>query len=128
MAYIIQTAESVEKYIHGIEGLSEEAKVQIVEGYLRDLGENADHFLERYPLAHESYSFSYEYALIDGGLIYSFRFIAEGSHREAGIVQIIYVNHKTMPVPPPDRRTARATRPCTAAHGRFGVSKYVMLR
>jgi hypothetical protein len=35
---------------------------------------------------HESYTFQYEYALIDGGLIYSFRFIADGSGMPYGVV------------------------------------------
>jgi hypothetical protein len=41
----------------------------------------------------------YEFALVEGGLIYSFRFIADGSHMAAGVVQVIYVDHETMPVP-----------------------------
>jgi hypothetical protein len=99
VAYVIQTAERVDAYIHGIEGFSEAGKRQVIDGYLHDLAEHADHFLERYPLEHESYTFEYEYALIDGSLIYSFRFIADGSHMSVGVVQVIYVDHETMPVP-----------------------------
>jgi hypothetical protein len=98
VAYTIQTAESVEAYIHGIEGFSEEGKRQVIEGYLHGLAEHADHFLQRYPLEHESYLFQYEYALIDGNLIYSFRFIANGSHMPVGVVQVIYVDHQTLPL------------------------------
>ena len=79
MAYTVQTAESLQAHIH-------------------DLAERADHFLQRYPLQHESYTFQYEYALI-GGLIYSFRFIADGSGMPYGVVQVIYVDHETEPVP-----------------------------
>jgi hypothetical protein len=50
MAYIVHTAQSVESYIQGIEGLSVEGKRQVFEGYLQDLAERAEHFLERYPL------------------------------------------------------------------------------
>jgi hypothetical protein len=50
VAYLIQTAASVEAYIHGIEGFSEAGKRQVINGYLHDLAEHADHFLERYPL------------------------------------------------------------------------------
>jgi hypothetical protein len=99
MAYTIQTAESVQAYLEAIEGLSAAGKRQVVEGYLHDLAESADHFLERYPLEHESYTFQYEYALVDGGLIYSFRFIADGSGMPYGVVQVIYVDHETEPVP-----------------------------
>ena len=83
----------------GVEGLSDEGKRLVIEGYLNDLSERADHFLERFPLAHESYSFQYEFSLIDGSLIYSFRFIADGSNMAVGIVQVIYADHETMPVP-----------------------------
>jgi hypothetical protein len=100
VAYHVQTAESVEAYLHGLEGFSEDGKRQVIEGYLHDLAERADHFLERYPLGHESYLFEYEYALIDGPLIYSFRFIADGSHMPVGVVQVIYVDHETTPAPP----------------------------
>jgi hypothetical protein len=93
------TSESVEGYINGIEGLSERAKAELISGYLADLAERADHFLQRSSLRHESYLFEYEYALIDGGLIYSFRFIADGSHLAMGVVQVVYVDYETIPVP-----------------------------
>jgi hypothetical protein len=99
VAYNVQTAESVEAYITAIEGLSDPGKRELVKGYLADLASRADHFLEHYPLEHESYKFVYEYALIDGGLIYSFRFIADGSHLAMGVVQVVYVDYETMPVP-----------------------------
>jgi hypothetical protein len=75
VAYTVQTAESVESYIHGIEGFSDEGKRRLIEGYLHDLAERADHFLERY------------------------RFIADGSAMPYGVVRVIYVDHETEPVP-----------------------------
>jgi hypothetical protein len=99
VAYDVQTAESVEAYIHAIEGFSDQGKKVVIEGYLADLADQADHYLQQYPLAHESYKFLYEYVLIDGELIYSFRFIADGSHMAMGIVQVVYVDHETTPVP-----------------------------
>jgi hypothetical protein len=96
--YFVHVAESVEEYIRGIDALSEERRETILDECLQDLALHADHFLQLYPLEHESYSFQYEYALIDGGLIYSFRFIADGSHMAIGVVQVIYVDHETMPL------------------------------
>jgi hypothetical protein len=98
--YFVHVAESVEAYVRGIETLSEEKRQQILDESLQDLSRHADHFLQRNPLGHESYTFQYEYALIDGGLIYSFRFIADGSRMASGVVQVIYVDHETMPVFP----------------------------
>ena len=95
--YLVQVAESVEAHIRGIDALSEERRQEILNACLQDLSQGADHFLQRYPLEHESYTFQYEYAFIDGDLVYSFRFVADGSHMEMGIVQVIYVDHETMP-------------------------------
>jgi hypothetical protein len=99
VAYFIQTADSVESYIRDLQGLSEKGKKLVIDGYLSDLAERADQFLQRYPLTHESYLFQYEHALIDNDIIYSFRFIANGSHMPMGVVQVIYVDHDTMAVP-----------------------------
>ena len=94
--YFVHVADSVEVYIHGIDALSEERQQQILNACLQDLARDAEHFQERYPLEHESYTFQYEYALMDGDLIYSFRFVADGSKMEMGIVQVVYVDHETM--------------------------------
>ncbi len=96
IGYFIHFAESVEAYVLGIEALAEERRQEVLNACLQDLARDADHFLQRYPLEHESYTFQYEYAFIDGDLVYSFRFIADGSHMEMGIVQVIYVDHETM--------------------------------
>ncbi len=97
--YFVQVAESVEAYIRSLDVLPEERRQQILDACLEDLARNADHFLEHYALGHESYRFEYEYGLIDGGLIYSFRFVADGSQMAVGVVQVIYVDYETMPVP-----------------------------
>ncbi len=65
----------------------------------RDLSLNADHFLQKFPLQPESYTFQYDYALIDGSLIYSFRFFADGSPMVVGVVRVLYVDFETMSVP-----------------------------
>lgn len=96
--YYVHVAESVEAYIRGIETLSEARRQLVLDECLADLSRQADHFLLRYPLEHESYSFEYQYAFVDGSLIYSFRFIADGSQMAAGVVQVIFVDYETMPV------------------------------
>ena len=68
----------------------------LFEGCTADLQTRADHFHERYPLGHESYRFAYEFALIDGSLIYSFRFIVDGSDMAVGVVRVIYVDYETL--------------------------------
>jgi hypothetical protein len=107
--YFVHVAESVEAYIRAIDALPAQRRQQVLDWCLDDLGREADHFLRRYPLEHESYSFEYQYAFIEGGLIYSFRFIADGSQMVVGVVQVIYVDYETMAVdgsvlPPPPRR------------------------
>jgi hypothetical protein len=96
--YYVHIAESIEGYVRNIDTLPEVRRQQVLEECLDDLARSADHFLQRYPVEHESYTFEYQYALIDGGLVYSFRFIADGSQMEAGVVQVIYVDYDTMPV------------------------------
>jgi hypothetical protein len=96
--YFVHVAESVEAYVRAIENLPEVKRQQVLDECLRDLSRQAEHFLHRYPLEHESYAFEYQYAFIDGDLIYLFRFIADGSQMAVGVIQVIYVDYETMPV------------------------------
>ena len=99
MAYLIQTTQSVEDYIDAIAALSESGKQALIAGYVNDLAEHADQFLARYALEHESFLFEYDYALVDGGIIYSFRFIVDGTNMPVGVLQVIYVDYETIPLP-----------------------------
>lgn len=99
MAYIVNTASDVEAYLHNLDGLSQQGKASVIEGYLQDLAERADHFLRRYPLAHESYTFQYEFSLLDGDSLFSFRFIVDGKDMSFGIVHVLYVDHETQQIP-----------------------------
>jgi len=98
MAYILQTVDNVEAYLRNLAGISEAGRQNVVEAYLRDLAEHADDFLRRAPLAHESYLFQYEYALIDSGCLFDFRFIVDGSSMPYGVVQVLYVDCDVRPV------------------------------
>jgi hypothetical protein len=99
MACIVNTFDDVEVYLRNLQGISEEGRRSVIEGYLSDLAERADHFLERYPLAQESYTFQYEFSLIDGAYCFSFRFIVDGSRMSYGVVQVIYVDHEVERIP-----------------------------
>jgi hypothetical protein len=92
MSYIVNTFDEVEEYLHTHADIPSGVRQRVIEGYLRDLAEHADDFLKRSPLAHESYTFEYDYLLFDAGFCYSFRFIADGSSMPFGIVQVIYVD------------------------------------
>jgi hypothetical protein len=99
VAYYVETVESIDAYIRAVEGFSEKGQAEVIEGYLADLAQRADHFLAVFPLEHESYHFRYEYALFDSGLIYSFRFVVDGSRMEMGVVRVVYVEHETITLP-----------------------------
>jgi hypothetical protein len=83
--YFVHVAEGVEAYIRGIDALSEARRQEVLNACLQDLAQVSDDFMQRYPLEHESFTFQYKYAMIDGDLIYSFRFVADGSHMAMGI-------------------------------------------
>jgi hypothetical protein len=97
--YFVHVPHDVEAYIRAIDTLPAVMQQQVLDACVQDLEQRADHFLQLYPLAHESYTFEYEYALMDGGLIHSFRFIAAGSNRAVGVVQVVYVEHETISLP-----------------------------
>ena len=99
MAYIVHTAEEVEAYLRDVAHLSAAGRQRVTEAYLRDLAESADEFLKRSPVAHESYTFQYEFVLIDSGYCFSFRFIADGSAMAYGVVRVLYVDCESQPVP-----------------------------
>jgi hypothetical protein len=99
VAYIVNTVDDVESYLRNLSGISESARARVIEAYLRDLADHADEFLERNPVAHESYTFHYEYIIIDGGSCYSFRFIADGSAMPYGVVTVVYADCEIRPAP-----------------------------
>jgi hypothetical protein len=97
--YFVHIAATVETYVLGIEQLPDVRRQEILQACLLDLAQNADHFLEQYPVAHEALWFSYEYVFVQNGLIYTFRFVMDGREMSVGVVQVVYVDHETMPVP-----------------------------
>jgi hypothetical protein len=95
----VNTADNVETYLLNLSGISGAARARVVEAYLRDLADHADEFLTRSPVAHESYTFTYDYIIIDGGFCFSFRFFVDGSAMPYGVVNVIYVDCEIRPVP-----------------------------
>jgi hypothetical protein len=97
MPYHVHTDPGVAAYIADFEGISDEAKENLVDGYTNDLSLNADGYLASDPIAHESLSFWYEYAFLEGGFAHTFSFIVDGSRMSYGIVWVRYVEHERYP-------------------------------
>lgn len=98
MPYVVNTVDAVVEYLRDKSGLSADGLRVVTEGYLLELGDDADKFLAKNPLAHESYLFEYDFVLIDGDLLYEFRFVVSGADRAYGVVHVLYADHTTSPV------------------------------
>jgi hypothetical protein len=98
MPYYVETAPLVLDYIASIEGLSDPGRAAVVDGYIDELGRDADKFLALYPLGPESLHFRYDYPLAEGGRLYNFEFIVDGTPMEVGVVRVVYVEHNTQPL------------------------------
>jgi hypothetical protein len=98
MAYFVETAPAVLDYIAAVDGLSDDGRAAVVDGYIDELGRDADRFLTLYPLGPESLHFRYDYPHPDGGVLYSFDFVVDGTHMAAGVVRVVYVEHTTRPI------------------------------
>ena len=98
MAYFVHVATAVEDYVMAVEELPLSRRQEVLDALVQDLEQNADHFLNTYPLGHESYTFQYEYAFIEAATIWSFRFVCGAEHLAAGVVQVKYVEYETIPI------------------------------
>lgn len=99
MAYDVETVERVARDLAAIVGLSDAGKEYLVNSYVAELSQRADHYHQRYPFAHESYLFYYDDAFCDSGLIWEFRFLVDGSHLAMGVVRVVYFDYETTPIP-----------------------------
>jgi hypothetical protein len=93
--YDVQTAENVENALRDYPGISEASREALINGYLTDLANDADHYLERYPTGHESLLFHYEFSFLDGGQCHSFTFLVDGSEMASGVVTVLWVDWET---------------------------------
>jgi hypothetical protein len=96
--YVVNTVDAVVEYLRDKSGLSADGLRRLTEGYLEELGEDADKFLAKNPLAHESYLFEYDFVLIDGGSLYEFRFVVSAADWAYGVVHVVYADHTATPV------------------------------
>jgi hypothetical protein len=93
--YYVHVAESVEVYVRNVDALPADKRQQVLVESFQELSARANHFLDRYPLEHESYTFQYDYVLLHDGEFYQFRFIVDGSSMEMGVIKVIYVDGDT---------------------------------
>jgi hypothetical protein len=99
MAYYVETAPAVLAYLQALEGLSDESRATIVDGYIDELGKDAEKFLALSPLGPESLHFRYDYLLLQGPVLHELNFVVDGTHMEAGVVRVIYVEHTSRTSP-----------------------------
>jgi hypothetical protein len=99
MPYYVETAPAVLDYIAGVEGLSDEGRAAVVDGYIDEFGRDANRFLALYPLGPESLHFRYDFPHPEGGMIYNFDFVVDGTNMEVGVVRVVYVEHFVLPLP-----------------------------
>jgi hypothetical protein len=88
--YYVQFAPAVRDYLASVEGLSDDARAQIVDAVIDELGRDADKFLALYPLGPDSLHFRYDYPHPDGATLFVFDFVVDGSRMEVGVVTVVY--------------------------------------
>jgi len=64
-----------------------------------ELARSADYFFAMYPVAPEALSFRYNYPHLTATTAYDFDFVVSAHHLEAGVVQVVYVEHTAQPIP-----------------------------
>lgn len=99
MEYHVEFVDPVLDYLATVEGLTEEDRTAIIAGITQELSQDADYFLALYPLVHESLYFRYDYPHPTKTTMYDFDFIVSAHHLEMGVVQVVYVEHTTQPMP-----------------------------
>ncbi len=60
--------------------------------------EDADKFLDKYPLGHESLSFRYDYFHTTYETLFNFDFVVDASAREMGVITVVFVECTTEPM------------------------------
>lgn len=99
MPYYVEIAESVQAHLAAVEGMADEARAIVLDGTIAELSSDADRFLKLYPLGRESLHFRYDYSHPDGSTLFSFDFIVDGTEMPSGVVRVVYVEHRTDPIP-----------------------------
>ena len=99
MPYHVEFVSLVKEYLARIEGLSDEERTSIVDGAIEELSQDADRFLALNPLAHESLCFRYDYAVGTERAVFEFDFVVSAHALSMGVVQVVYIEHTTRPLP-----------------------------
>jgi hypothetical protein len=99
VAYHVEFVDPVREYLERAEGLTDADRAAVVDGVIEELSRDADRFLALRPLAHESLCFRYDYPHPTERAIYTFDFVVDASHRAMGVVQVVYVESTTEPMP-----------------------------
>jgi hypothetical protein len=98
MAYAVEIRESIRDYLAAVPGLREEDYSAVLDGVTEELSQNADYFLEKYPLGHESLHFRYDYPHPTTHTLFNFDFVVDASQRGVGVVRVVYVECTTEPM------------------------------
>ena len=97
MAYDVVFEPGVTDYIAAV-ALPPDDQAAVLRGVVAELSEDADKFLIKSPLAHESLCFRYDYAHPTYETMYAFDFIVDASHSEMGVVRVVFVECATGPM------------------------------
>jgi hypothetical protein len=98
VAYDVELGTALRAYIAAVPGLTDADRAAVIDGVIEELSRNADYFLARYPLAHESLHFRYDYPHPTTHTLFNFDFVVDASARGAGVVRVVYVECTTEPM------------------------------
>lgn len=101
MSYYVEVPPAVSDYLSAPGRLPATVGKAVFDGIVAELGDDADYFLRTRAVAHESYSFGYDYPHPDAatGLLYLFRFRCDGSAMSQGVGRVVFIDHTTEPLP-----------------------------
>ena len=91
MGYAVEFLETIREYLANVAGLTDDDRASIIDGVIEELSRDADEFLAKYPLGHESLHFHYDYVHPTYQTLFAFDFIVDASYREMGVMRVVYV-------------------------------------
>jgi hypothetical protein len=97
MSYFVEVPPAVRDYLLDPDRFPPAVGQAVLDGAIAELADNADYFLRKRPVAHESYIFGYDYAVLDEttGVLYQLDFKCDGAAMPQGVVRIVYVDLDT---------------------------------
>jgi hypothetical protein len=97
VAYHVEIRPAVVDYIATV-ALSATDQKAVLQGVIAELSQDADYFLARYPLAHESLHFRYDYIHPTYETLFTFEFIVDASAHEMGVICVTFVECTAEPM------------------------------